>query len=173
MAGEGLPHYLWSRMAGAGQSAWNVGCARARRDSGAFSWRNAVLRVKDGQSVACLIGYPLDDEAAPVDYAGMPPMFVPLQQLEDMAPGTWYVNVLATREEHRGRGYARELLELAEAFARAHSKRGTSLIVADANAGARRLYARMRYGEVARRPIVKEQWDYPGRDRVLLVKPLG
>ena len=39
----------------------------------------------------------------------MPPMFVPLQELEDRVPGTWYVNVLATLEEHRGKGYGKEV----------------------------------------------------------------
>lgn len=173
MAGEGLPHYLWSRMATPGQSAWEVGCARARRDSGSFSWRNATLRVVEGEAVACLIGYPLDDGPVVSDYASMPPMFQPLQQLEDQACGTWYVNVLATREEHRGKGHGRALLELAEEFSRRHGRRGTSLIVADANLTARRLYARMGYGEVDRRPMVKEQWENPAREWVLMVKPLG
>lgn len=172
MAGDGMPLYLWQRMAGPGQSAWDVGCARAMRDSGAFSWRNAILREVDGMPVACLIGYPLDDEPQPADYSTMPPMFEPLQRLEDRVPGTWYVNVLATLESHRGRGYGRELLQLAEALAGQLGKRGLSLIVSDANAGARRLYESLGYHEVEQRPMVKEQWDHAGSNWVLLLKQL-
>lgn len=171
MAGEGLPFYLWERMAGAGQTPWDVGHARARRDSGSFSWRNAILRVDEsGEPIACLIGYPLEDNPAPVDYSTLPPMFEPLQRLEDLAPGTWYINVLATLESHRRRGHGRELLALAESLAASKGKRGLSIIVSDANTGARRLYTSLGYREVAQRPMVKEQWESPGSNWVLLTK---
>jgi ribosomal protein S18 acetylase RimI-like enzyme len=170
MAGEGLPLYLWSGMADAGRSGWDIGRARARRDSGAFSWRNTILRIADGESVACLIGYPLADVLAPADYTAMPAMFAPLQRLEDQAPGTWYVNVLATREAFRGRGYARELLTLAERIAADLGKQGVSLIVADTNVRARSLYSHVGYREIAQQPMIKEQWAHPGRHWVLMLK---
>ncbi len=172
MAGEGLPLYLWGNMAAEGQSPWDVGRERARRESGSFSYRNTIVRTDAGNVVAALVGYPLDDDPSPADYASMPPMFVPLQQLEDMAPGTWYVNVLASYPEYRGRGYGSGLLSIAEAVAIDQSKSGLSIIVADSNAGARRLYERHGYAEVARREMVKEGWESPGRNWVLLVKPL-
>lgn len=170
MAGEGLPLHLWSRIAGAGESPWDVGRNRARRESGAFSYRNAIVREQDDEVVACLIGYPLDDDSSPADYSEIPPMFVPLQQLEDMAPGTWYVNVLATRPAYRGRGIGHELLALAETIAADLGMHGLSIIVADSNAGARRLYERAGYSELASRPMVKEDWESPASNWVLLVK---
>jgi ribosomal protein S18 acetylase RimI-like enzyme len=170
MAGEGLPLYLWTDLAAPGQSPWELGQERARRESGAFSYRNTIVREEAGEVVAALIGYPLDDEPAPVDYAGMPPMFMPLQQLEDLAPGTWYVNVLATYPRYRGRGYGAELLAIAGNIASDTGKRGLSIIVADANAGARRLYQRCGYRELARRAMVKAQWQHPGTNWALLVK---
>ena len=172
MAGEGLPLYLWANMAVEGQSPWEVGQERARRESGAFSYRNTVVREESGRAVASLVGYPLDDDPTPADYSDMPPMFVPLQQLEDMAPGTWYVNVLATYPEFRGRGHGSDLLSIAEMMAIELSKRGLSIIVADTNTGARRLYERHGYDEIARRAMVKEDWDHPGTHWVLLLKAL-
>ena len=170
-AGEGLPMYLWGRMAEDGQSARDVGLARARRESGGFSFSNTVLCQRGDEVVAALIGYRLDDDPEASDYDDMPPMFVPLQQLEDLAPGTWYVNVLATYPEHRGKGYGAALMGVAERLARATDARGMSLIVADANVGARRLYKRLGYEERASRPMVKEGWQNPGQNWVLLVKP--
>jgi ribosomal protein S18 acetylase RimI-like enzyme len=174
MAGEGLPLYLWQRMAGPGESGWDVGRARARREDGAFSYRNAVvLRDGDapaGAAVACLIGYDVPDEPVAIG-ADMPAMFVPLQELENRAPGTWYVNVLATLPARRGRGLGSLLLDYAEAHARAAGRRGLSIIVDDANEGARRLYEARGCREAGRRPIVKEDWACPGTDWVLLVKP--
>jgi ribosomal protein S18 acetylase RimI-like enzyme len=172
IAGEGLPFYLWQQMADADQSPWEIGRERARRESAAFSYRNAIIREADNAIVSCLTGYPLADDPPSSDYSGLPAMFVPLQQLEDMASGTWYINALAAYPDHRGKGYGRELLHLAESQALELKKRGMSLIVADSNASARRLYQRAGYHERASRPMVKEAWQHPGSSWVLLVKEL-
>ena len=168
-AGEGLPLYLWTRMAEAGESAWDVGRRRAMRETGSFSYRNATVAETGGRVIAGLIGYPLPDRPEAIDDE-MPPMFVPLQELENLAPGTWYVNVLATSPEYRNRGYGTRLLGIAERLAAAAGRPGLSIIVSDANAGARRLYERCGCSEVARRPMVKEGWENPGENWVLLVK---
>jgi len=172
MAGEGLPLYLWTGMAEAGETPWDVGFRRARRESGSFSYSNAIVREDDGHVVAALIGYPLADEPDSTDLSQMPPMFVPLQELEDLAPATWYVNVLATYPEHRGKGFGSELLTIAETLAADTGRKGLSIIVSDGNPGAVRLYLRSGYTETATRPMVKETWQNPGQNWVLLAKPL-
>ena len=169
-AGEGLPLYLWSKMATPGQDPWDVGRARAQRETGGFSYRNTIILEQDGQVVGCLIGYPLPDEPEPVDYDAMPPMLVPLQELENLACGTWYVNVLATFPEYRDRGYGRYLLTMADRCASETRRNGTGLIVSDANIGARRLYERGGYRYVEGRPMLKEQWVSAGQNWVLLLK---
>ena len=130
------------------------------------------MREDSGRVVASLVGYLLDDEPQPADYSDMPALFVPLQQLEDMVPGTWYVNVLATYPDFRRKGYGSELLSLAESLARDSAKRGLSIIVADTNKVARELYERLGYREQAQRPMVKENWQHPGTHWVLLLKHL-
>lgn len=170
MAGEGLPLYTWNSMAGPGESAWDIGMSRARRENGGFSYRNTVLREDNGSVVACLIGYPLEENPQPVDYGEMPAMFVPLQRLEDEVPGTWYVNVLATYPEHRGRGYGGELLGIAEQLAIDTNRNGMSVIVSNVNTGARRLYEKQGYREYAKRAMVKEGWENKGTEWILLVK---
>jgi ribosomal protein S18 acetylase RimI-like enzyme len=172
MAGDGLPLHLWAQMAASGESPWDVGSARARRETGAFSYRNAVVREEDGQVTACLIGYPLPDRPDPAAYEGMPAMFVPLQELEDLACGSWYVNVLAAYPRYRGRGYGRQLLAVAERLALHAGRPRVSIIVADVNAGARRLYEHLGYRERARRPMVKAGWQGSGEHWVLLLKTL-
>ena len=171
-AGEGLPLYLWEGMAGPGETGWNVGRSRAARGEGSFSFRNAVVADAGGKVAACLIGYAIPDEPEPIA-DDMPPMFVPLQELENLAPGTWYVNVLAAFPEFRGQGLGTRLLGVAEETARDAGCRGLSIIVADANTGARRLYKRCGYTEQATRPMVKERWNSEAENWVLLTKPLS
>ncbi|HZM33380.1 MAG TPA: GNAT family N-acetyltransferase [Burkholderiales bacterium] len=172
VAGEGLPLYLWEKMAESGQSAWDVGCERARRNEGGFSYRNAILRMEGAKLVSCLIGYPLNDEPPGADLKGLPPMFVPLQALEDQVAGTWYINVVATLKGYRGHGYGSGLLNLAERIAISLRKRGLSLIVADSNVSARALYQRSGFREIDSRPMVKEEWKHPGQKWILMAKDL-
>ena len=172
MAGEGLPLNLWTQLAEPGESPWDVGRERARRESGGFSYRNTVVREEDGAVCACLIGYPIADEPDPTVYDDMPDISLPLQQLEDMACGTWYVNVLAAYPEYRGKGYGTEFLALAERIALETGRKGLSVIVADTNLGARRLYERCGYREHAKRPMIKEGWQGPATAWILLLKTL-
>jgi len=166
-AGEGMPLHLWTGMAAEGQSGWDVGVARARRETGGFSYRNAIMIEADGAPAGCLIGYAIPEEAdqIPPDF---PPLVRPLQELENLAPGTWYVNVLAVRPQHRGQGLGGKLLELAERIGRAAGARGMSVIVADRNEGARRLYEQHGYKEAAKRAMVKNGWSVESDNWLLM-----
>jgi ribosomal protein S18 acetylase RimI-like enzyme len=170
-AGEGLPLYLWGKLAEPGETAWEVGRKRAAREQGSFSYRNATMVLHEDTAVGCLIGYEIPDAPEPID-PGMPPMFRPLQELENLAPATWYVNVLAVLPQYRNRGYGRALLGLADEIGRKLGKRGMSVIINEANAGGRRLYERCGYRETAQRPMVKEDWVTDGQNWVLLTKRL-
>ena len=86
-AGDGLPLYLWGKLAGSGETAWDIGRRRAAREEGAFSYRNATMIDHDGACAGCLIGYEIPEDPVPIA-ADMPQMFVPLQELENLAPGT-------------------------------------------------------------------------------------
>ncbi len=169
-AGEGLPLYLWQQLAEPGETAWDVGRRRAAREEGSFSYRHATIIEHHDECAGCLIGYGIPDELEPIP-ANMPAMFVPLQELENLAPGTWYVNVLAVLPEFRGKGLGTRLLRRAEEIAGLLGNHGLSVIVSDANAGARRLYERCGYHVKASRAMIKNGWQNDGRNWILLVKP--
>jgi ribosomal protein S18 acetylase RimI-like enzyme len=170
-ASEGLAVYLWTTIAGTGQDPWSIG--RERVLSGAFglSFQNAVLAELSGQPTAGLISYALPDTPQPISDK-LPAMLVPLYELMNQVPGTWYVHVLAAFPEYRGRGLGSALLTVADDLAASARKSGLSLIVSDTNGGARELYERCGYHEVAHCKMVKEQWQHPGTDWVLLRKTL-
>ncbi len=166
-AGDGLPEHLWTGMAEPGEDPWEVG--RRRQAAKADEGQIVVIDEGDGP-VAGLTGYVIGAGPEPLD--GIPALFRPLQELENLALQSWYVNVLAALPEARGRGHGTRLLDTAEAIARDAGLRRLSIIVADANAGARRLYERQGYVETARRPMVKDGWQGDGAEWVLLLKDI-
>ena len=172
IAGEGLPAHLWSTLRAPGQSILEVGRERATREKGGFSYRNAVVAEVDGEIAACLVGYRLDDPYDLGDLEQVPPLVRPLVLLEAKAPGSWYVNVLATFPEFRRQGIGMALLEIAEEKARAGSAPALSVIVAAENVRARRLYATAGYEAHATEPIFAFPGCPHGGDWLLMVKPL-
>lgn len=168
-AGEGLPLYIWEGLAKDGQDPWEVG--RARQTERVREGQIVVVDFGDG-AVASLTGYPIGSEPKPIG-DDFPALFRPLQELENKALESWYVNVLACYPEYRGQGLGSRLLNLAEQIARDGELRRMSVIVANNNAGARRLYERHGYEEVAALPCVKEGWETDTEHWVLLTKPLS
>ncbi len=173
IAGEGMPSFMWNTMKAPGQSLLEFGRSRAARDTGAFSWRNATVIEVDDEVAGCLIDYRLDDPYDSGDLSEIPESIRPLVELEAKAPGSWYVNVLAAFPEFRGQGLGTRLLERAEERARAAGAREASVIVASANTGAARLYARVGYGERARLPVIAGPGADHGGDWVLLTKAVA
>ncbi|GHC52072.1 GNAT family N-acetyltransferase [Neogemmobacter tilapiae] len=172
MAADDLPLHFWRKSVGPEGDALAYGRERAARAVGNFSFSNAWLAEVDGAVAACLLGYPADEEPGGID-PDTPEIFVPLLQLEALAPGSWYLNVLATDPAHRGRGCGSALLAQAEVVAHAMGKSVISLIAADTHAEAQRLYRAKGYQERARRNVVKGDWAVEASEWVLLTKPLG
>ena len=172
IAGEGLPAYLWSTLKAPGQSILEVGRERAARETGGFSYRNAVIAEVGSEIAACLVGYRLDDPYDLGDLEDIPPLVRPLVLLEAKAPGSWYVNVLATFPEFRRKGIGMQLLGIAEKRAREVGARALSVIVAAENEPAARLYNAAGYEVLATAPIVAFPGCPHGGDWLLMVKPL-
>lgn len=173
IAGEGIPSYLWARAAEPGETAMDVGCRRAARDEGGFSWTNAIVADVCGEAVAMLLGYRQPDQMPALDFSEIPGFLHPLLELESLAPGSWYINALAVLPERRGEGLGSRLLGEADRLAARARASTISLIVDDANDGAKRLYARHGYVEVARRPAIPVPGGAEHADWVLLVRKAG
>lgn len=172
MAADDLPLHFWQKSVGAEGDPWAYGAERAARETGNFSYRNAWLAEVDGEVAACLLGYPAEDEPGPID-PDTPAIFVPLLELEALAPGSWYLNVLATYEPFRGKGLGSALLAYAEDVARRSGRRTISLIAEDTHLDALRLYTARGFREVARRPVVAGDWHVDAKEWILFTKSVG
>ncbi len=156
MAGHGLPAWLWQQAVERGEaiSAFEIGRTRALREEGGFSFRNAFVIEHEGEVAGMLLGYRQDDPYETGDLEELSSVLRPLVELESQAPGSWYVNAVAVFSEHRGSGFGKVLLGLAEEQAVAANADKVSLIVEDTNSAAIGLYLSLGYGVAARRPFV-------------------
>ena len=168
IAGHGLPAYAWSLSAREGQEPMDAGTERAAREDGNFSYRNAVVAEEDGEVVAMVLAYRLPDVGEDAVLDEVPEVLRPLLELELLAPGTFYVNGLATLPGYRGRGLASRLLEAARALAAEAGCDELSIQVFEQNEGALRLYERHGYRIVARRRAVPHP-SYPYDGDVLML----
>lgn len=172
MAADDLPLHFWRKSVGPDGDALGYGRERASRDTGNFSYTNAWMAEIDGAVGAGLLGYPADVSPGPIE-PDTPEIFVPLLELEAMAPGSWYLNVLATYEDFRGKGLASALLAHAERIAVSAGHDTISLIAEDTHEDALRLYSAKGFRQVARRPLVKGDWSVGATEWILFTKRVG
>lgn len=174
IAGEGIPPFLWAGMAGPGQTARDVGLARARRSSGGFSYPNTTLAEMPGQPVGMVVAYPLAEptDADRAEVAGLIPLLRPVGELELEAPGSLYVNILGVYDGWRSRGIGATLIAATADSARQRGLARLSVQVFSQNHRAVSFYQRQGFAFAADRPIVAHPC-YPYDDRVLLMlKPV-
>jgi ribosomal protein S18 acetylase RimI-like enzyme len=172
-AGEGLPRHLWSQRAEPGEDPMDVGARRAAGVEGGFSHVHAHMALASGEVAGMLLGYRLPE---PYDESGLdeaPVTVRPLLELEARVPGSWYVNAVAALPRFRGHGVGTFLMGVAEFLARAAGATEVSLIVAEDNSGARRLYQRLGYEVAARRPVVPFPGCHHAGDWILMRKQAG
>jgi GNAT superfamily N-acetyltransferase len=170
-AGEGLPAIFWRSMAPDGIDPFLVGRQRICRAEGVFSYTKAEVAIVGGGVAGTIIDYALPDLPDAVSLE-TPALIRPLNELENLASGSWYINILAVAPEWRRRGVGRHLLRAAEYRATVAGRRDLAIVVSDGNFPAQRLYAAMGFVERARRRMFKGDWQNPGQHWRLLTKPI-
>jgi ribosomal protein S18 acetylase RimI-like enzyme len=141
--------------------AREFGLELARGDTSPISYRNPIVADQGSGAIAGLISYRRQPLPQPIS-AGSPAITVPWQEVNNGACGAWHIGAITAYPEHRGRGLASEFLRIAEQVRPASGAYAISLLVADTNMGARRLYERFGFREAARRPMAKGHWTNPG-----------
>ena len=173
-ASRGLALWLWSTLRAAGQSSIEVGRHRIRTlIASPLHYAAFTVAEIDGAVAGALTGrlIPLRYERG--DSAELPDVYAPLLELEAVAAGSWYLNVVAVYPEFRGQGLGSALLRKAEEIARLADAPQISLIVEEANAGALKLYLHSGFREWKRRPFIPFPGSTDRGDWILLRKDIA
>ena len=154
-ASHGLAQYLWD-VSLAGEPDRD----RAILDRMACKIADPAARFRVcevyGVPAGGILSYEKDD--TPEDAGDCGPLLRALVEAENDLTGTHYINALAVFPEFRRRGIARGLIDDVAAGA----WQPLSLIAADVNADALRLYEAMGFETVRRHAMAKEGWDGAG-----------
>jgi ribosomal protein S18 acetylase RimI-like enzyme len=174
IAGRGITCWFWGTLRAPGQSALEVGRERIRTHTAyPMHYKNWTVAEVDGAVVGALVGRLIPDPYDRGDASGLPMPFTPVLELEALAEGSWFLNILAIYPEYRGQGFGSTLLREAEETATAMRASQMSIIVEDANAGALNLYLRSGFRERARRPYIAFPGSMDEGDWILLTKEVG
>jgi ribosomal protein S18 acetylase RimI-like enzyme len=170
MAGDNIPGYFWADTQKPGQSVVEAGAELARSETANFSYRNVLLACRQHDIAAMMLAYRLpaaaDNTDNPLDF----PEFVrPMIELEQCVAESFYINMLATYPRFRGQGAGSALLAEVDRLALAAGCALISIEVFASNEGALRLYRRLGYEEVERRPMVASDY-HPAGDVLLLTR---
>lgn len=168
ISSDGVAQYTWSTLAQPGEELLDVGARRYAREGTVFSYQSCTMAEVDGEVVGMLVAFPMhvDPHAEPSG----DPVLAPYEKLEEDA--SYYICGIAFFEAHRGKGYGRRLMALAEQQVRARGLTKLSLIVFEDNQGAVRLYRRLGYREVMREAVVPHPLIHFTGDALLMVKTL-
>lgn len=168
ISSDGVADYIWSKLAQPGEDLLDVGQQRYERENTSFSYQNCTLATEGDKIVGMLVAFPMvvDATAEPEE----DPVLVPYSQLEEN--NSYYICGIALFPPYRNRGIGTQLMKVAEANAIAKGFSKLSLIVFEQNTGAKRLYERLNYCEVAREAIVPHPLIHYSGDAILMVKNL-
>jgi ribosomal protein S18 acetylase RimI-like enzyme len=169
ISSDGVADYIWTQLAEPGQDLLEVGRQRYEREGTAFSYENCTVVEMQGGVAGMLVAFPMHVE--PGGEEPDDPVLRPYARLEE--DNSYYVCGVALFPEYRGLGIGTRLMELAEQQAREKGFERLSLIVFEQNEGAKRLYDRLGYREVAREGIVPHPLIHYTGDAVLMVKQLS
>ena len=161
VAGRGLPAWGWSQITKKGQSCLELGREQIRTDtSRSLHFENWHVAEFQNKFVGAFYGFSVEDPYPEIDFDTVPECFHPILELEKVASGCWLLQAMAIFPEHRGKGFAGQLLSKAESVAKASGTNRIALQVEEVNKVAFGFYQKNGYVEVDRRPYI----PFPGSD---------
>ena len=167
IASDGVADYIWTQLAEPGEAPLDVGTRRYQREDTDFSYQNCTLVETQGHIAGMLVAFPIHVDP---DYIEQDPVLTPYSKLEE--DNSYYICGVALFPDYRSKGMGSLLMKRAEQDARQRGYTRLSLIVFAQNTGAKALYERLNYQEVAREPIVPHPLIHYTGDAILMVKQL-
>jgi ribosomal protein S18 acetylase RimI-like enzyme len=154
IAGEGIPAWFWKQAAKTGQRIEEVGAAKLLSERDNFSYRNVQVAIVDNHIAGMILAYRLPGTSEAENLDELPDFIRPMVELEQCVPSSFYINMLATFPEYRNMSIGTGLMNMVDKLATKAKCTLSSIEVFDENTGALRLYHRLGYTIIDKRPVV-------------------
>jgi ribosomal protein S18 acetylase RimI-like enzyme len=176
MSSGGVADYIWSTLGIPDLSLLEIGEQRYARENTEFSYQNCVVAEVDGDVAGMMVSFPVQaaeaGQAEPEAPASSEPdVLAPFRELE--VPGSYYICGIAILPQYQSQGLGTRLCEIAKGLAREHQCDELSLLVFEQNVAAVRLYERLGFEEIDRRPVVPHQLIRYTGDLLLMTVPVA
>jgi len=171
MSSDGVADYLWTTLAGEGEDILDVGDRRYSREDTPFSYKNCVIAEPGGRIAGMIASFPMPEPEENTTHAEPDPVLEPYGKLERY--NSYYIAGMAVFPEYRGKGIGTKFLEIAAGKALRLGLPELSLIVFEQNEGAKRLYERHGFNEIAREAVVPHELIHYSGYALLMVKDIG
>jgi len=152
IASDGIAEYIWSRTKTPDLSLLEIGERRYARTGTAFSFENCLVAEKDGAVIGMVHSFPMCEPDGDGPREEADPVLAPYGELEDY--GSLYISGVAIFHEYRNLGIGTMLVREARRRGRGLGLGRLSLICFEKNTKALRLYQRLGFRELRRRPVV-------------------
>ena len=173
MATRGLSSFLWSAVASAGNSPFEIGRSIIHGDQASTLHHSKWLVAQSRADIKGAVnGYTLSSTHLTEPKGPSACVLGPLNELKSMAIGTWYIAAIAVFPEARKRSVGGNLLRSAEQAARAASVDAMTLLVGSFNPRARKLYESIGFKMLADRSFEPFPASDPEGTWVLMTKAL-
>ena len=170
ISSDGLADYIWTTLAKPGEDILDVGERRYSNEDLLFSYKNCLVAEHKGKIIGMLVAFPMYLPDGPNAANEPDPVLVPYAKLEK--DSTYYIMGVAVFPEYRGKGIGTGFLELAAEKAREYGLSQLSLIVFEQNEGAKRLYERHGFYEIAREAVIPHHLIHYTGCALLMVKDI-
>ena len=167
LASDGVSDYIWSNYAEQGEDILDVGQRRYENTDSVFSYKNCTIAEYDNEVVGMMTAFQMNVEENR-DFSDSDPVLLPYEKLEE--DNSFYICGVAVYEHFRGKGIGTAFMDIAEIKARGHGLAKLSLIVFEQNNGAKKLYDKLGYFEVAREQVIPHPMIRHTGDAILMVK---
>ena len=168
IAGSGIPAYFWKKTQLDNETLLQTGARNAASETDNFSYRNTLVAIQNEQVMGMMLGYrliPDNDE----DLSELPSFIIPLIELEQCVPDSYYINMLGCYPQARNQGLGRTLMQHAEHKAQLLDCRSMSLEVFSENTNAIRLYKKLGYQITDSKKVIKHDC-HPYSDKIYLME---
>jgi ribosomal protein S18 acetylase RimI-like enzyme len=168
ISSDGVADYIWTKLAEPGEDILDVGTRRYEQENSPFSYHNVTVVQHGGEVIGMLVAFPLfvDPDEVETD-----PVLAPYSKLEE--DNSYYICGVCILPGFRGQGLGKQLMVKAEQDASDKGFNKLSLIVFEANEGAKKLYDNLGYQVTARAAIHPHPLIHYTGDALLMAKTLG